>query len=656
MDDNNNSNVSSKPNAWIDWFLSRKSAKIIDRQYKERLFRTFDATVEDEVCKDKLLNQGEIAFMFKTNFSSNMVNIIHHCQKIGGNIWRDEEHFGAIQGLRKDATCIITPNFDQLTQISVRDASVPDIEDILKVNTIEDINNLQNSPNEKFSARNVIPIPPFMLEKLDQVIQKNKGQCKLALLAAIESVRTFDRATEDITEIGVETARSSCRDILYWLFLANKNKIYSVPTMGCIEVEVHDHFRQLEHSRISSASDLNQTPITSQPQVHQDLQRPLEIIANSSSHTRDYLDKLTQMQQSSGDKNSRSFKRLAKKYQQMILVASSVGNVTAQELNEDGKEFFNQSSTLNAQIYLNSYLEAREIECTISSALATVLMHGSLTWSNEITPSGLAASVISSRDIINNDTLYEGIVLDYSIRHEISSESLKKLTKTQVLYPTDIESMIYRLDALTALCELFFGESSLIYKGLDEFVDECKKNKLLLRRRHSLDDMFIPKILYSVDDRVNQWLTQCAVEQAVNTTCLELVGFSNIITKIRLNEFQCYLPPSIKKIIKEDPSKKREADDSNNTKAAPKRNKQEATMIRNEDIVQEWKLRENEKWNLIFRHKTKDGPLLENRCQPCLKYQVKGFCFDDCKFKNTHHKLQGKDYTITDNYIKKLRM
>ena len=84
MDDNNNSNVTKKPNAWIDWFLSRKSAKIIDRQYKAKLFRTFDASVEEEVCKEKLLNKGEIAFMFKMNFSLNMVNIIHHCQKLAG--------------------------------------------------------------------------------------------------------------------------------------------------------------------------------------------------------------------------------------------------------------------------------------------------------------------------------------------------------------------------------------------------------------------------------------------------------------------------------------------------------------------------------------------------------------------------------------------
>ena len=69
-------------------------------------------------------------------------------------------------------------------------------------------------------------------------------------------------------------------------------------------------------------------------------------------------------------------------------------------------------------------------------------------------PSGLASSMISSNDIISNDMLYEGIVLDYSIKHYILDDSLDKLTKKQVLYPTDIESMIYRIDALTALVDL----------------------------------------------------------------------------------------------------------------------------------------------------------------------------------------------------------
>ena len=75
------------------------------------------------------------------------------------------------------------------------------------------------------------------------------------------------------------------------------------------------------------------------------------------------------------------------------------------------------------------------------------------------------------------------------MEHGISNESIKKLTKIQVLYPINIESMIYRLDLLTALCKLFFRETRLIYKELYESICQCKKNKILLQRRYSFGEM-----------------------------------------------------------------------------------------------------------------------------------------------------------------------
>ena len=63
MDEGNTVNSTTNPNAWIDWFMSRKSTKVIDKRYKAKLFKTFDATVEEDTCKKELLNQGEVAFM-----------------------------------------------------------------------------------------------------------------------------------------------------------------------------------------------------------------------------------------------------------------------------------------------------------------------------------------------------------------------------------------------------------------------------------------------------------------------------------------------------------------------------------------------------------------------------------------------------------------
>ena len=68
------------------------------------------------------------------------------------------------------------------------------------------------------------------------------------------------------------------------------------------------------------------------------------------SITRDYLDKLTQIQMTNGDKQTKSFKKIAKKYQRMMLVAPPRGDMVGTDLQEDALEFFSLSSSLLAQI------------------------------------------------------------------------------------------------------------------------------------------------------------------------------------------------------------------------------------------------------------------------------------------------------------------
>lgn len=641
--------------SWVTWFLSQKSAPMIDKRHKAQLFQTFSADISRENCQAQLERQDEVAYLIATDFKEGAVTIIHHCKEVGGNLGSDSKSFGAIQGIRKNGTCTITPNIERLTSVAVTDEPVPTKENIMNIRNIHDIENTQVSDEKKISLRNFIPIPPFLLKEIDSTIGATQGDSRCVLLKAIDMIGEFDKAVDENGGV-VEKAIDTCGDLLIWLYLVIQGKVETTPLLGCCDEMVREYYMKLERFCLhqDAMGDVN----SNQPR-QEDITKPLEIIANSSSVTRDYLDKLTQMQSTTGDKQSRSFKKLAKRHKQMLLVASSQGNVTCTDLNQDGLEFFNQSSTLHAQIYLNSYLEARDIDCAISSALATILMHGSFTWSNAVTPSGLSASVISSKDVLNNDTLYEGIVLDYSIKHDISDDSLKKLTKTQVLYPTDIESMIQRLDALTALAELFFGETSLIFRGLDDLVYACKKHKSLLRRKLCLDDMFIPKLLYSVDDRVNQWLTQCSQRDSVDETSIELVQFTQIILKIQLNEFSCFLPPNIKKIVK-DTNKKRDSTDSNisggsSLTSSSKKTKQESVMVRNENVEEAWRLKRSENWNQTFRHKSKDAPILSNGAKACLKFHVKGFCFDDCKFRGSHVNLAGQDHAKTEAYIKSLR-
>ena len=97
------------------------------------------------------------------------------------------------------------------------------------------------------------------------------------------------------------------------------------------------------------------------------------------------------------------------RYQNLFLVASSVTDTTIDELNDQAKELFKQNSILNAQIFLNSIFEEENIDISVSSALTSSLLNGSVLWKDCLTPSGLASSVLSLDDIIKSNRLLQKI-------------------------------------------------------------------------------------------------------------------------------------------------------------------------------------------------------------------------------------------------------
>ena len=105
---------------------------------------------------------------------------------------------------------------------------------------------------------------------------------------------------------------------------------------------------------------------------------------------------------------------------------------------------------------LNIQLEIEGIKCSVSSAVTETLLYSRFLWKNTLSPSGLAASVISSENIFPTDTLHEGMVLDYSTKFDMSAASLGKITKTKVVFPVDAEELIHRLQGLHIYQKLFF--------------------------------------------------------------------------------------------------------------------------------------------------------------------------------------------------------
>ena len=164
-----------------------------------------------------------------------------------------------------------------------------------------------------------------------------------------------------------------------------------------------------------------------------------------------------------------------------------------------------------------------------------------------------------------------------------------------------------------------------------------------------LDDEFIAKFLYCIDDRINEWLHECMRAKTVEDTSLDLIKFSTIVSDIQLNKFVVFLPNSIKRLSKRPIDNQK--DDNNRDEKRARQNNQ----IRNENLSKEWALKQGESWNKTFKGKIKEGPMLGCGTYPCLKYHVKGICYDDCSFRASHITLKGEDASKTDSFIKKLR-
>jgi hypothetical protein len=639
---------------WIDWFNSRESAEFVNKQAQEELFRAFNATQGVEECKKTLYDHQEVMFLFKETFGDQM-NVFHHITETGGTVYDNDIEIGFIQGVEHDSSTFMTPVIETLCEKPLGAAlAVPTATNILAITSRTDIDDL-NDGTTTYKPRNFIPVPPFLCNTVCMSIKDNKGNGKDLLLAVVLAIKAFD-SKYDTNDAYKNKAKQKCKEMLYWLFLASKldSPVKATPTTVTTSRKLRDQLDQVLHQCLDTTNKIRpQGP----PQLElanalgNQLKRPLEIIATSNSTQSDILRSFQAQHEKTNEKTSRSFTKLPAQYQNMILVASSQGEVTAMEINDQAKAFFKCSNQLSANVMLNCLLETKQIDCSVSSAMTQALMCGCFLWRNAVTPSGFAASAITSEDSLRNDTLHEGMVLDLSTKFEMSTDSLEKLTKTNVAYPSTIEGLIERLRAIRELSIFFFNEMSHASQGLTSLTLKFMDNKPLLRARAMVDDEFISKVICCVDDRLYQWLKQCARSTYSAQTTTELTNFGDIFFKILTNEFHYCLPNCVKKFKKPELDKTRKPGSPSLKKTRPN----SAERIQNTAMNEDWKVRPNEKWETVFRHKSIQGPLLSVGCHPCLKFQCKGWCFKDCANKASHIKLKGDDKIKTDTFIKSLR-
>ena len=244
----------SKPKTWKDWFLANPTNHIVNHSNKKKLFDNFNSTVDNTECKRRLLESEETLFLCKQNFGARICSF-HHLKRSGGNFYDNIEIFGAIQGIDQDATSIISPDISVLLGTpSSGEEKVPPIADLLIAKTRSDIENLKVSDTETYLPRNFIPVPPFLYEATSEAIDRSGGCIVAVLLQVIEEILEFDDidGDDESENLPEENAKTSCEELLYWLYLAHKAKVYATPSVGCSNRVLNKKFQALTEMELSS--------------------------------------------------------------------------------------------------------------------------------------------------------------------------------------------------------------------------------------------------------------------------------------------------------------------------------------------------------------------------------------------------------------------
>jgi len=158
----------------------------------EQLFSAFDSSLSANDCKAAVGKHEETVFMAKLSLNGGL-NLIHDFKEVGGTLYKKEKEAGFIIGISQSIATTMTPDTEKLLEKpSFAVQVVPTVTIILKVTTVEEIDDLQVSTTQKFKPRNLVPVTPFLVNPISSAISASKGNAKVVLLATITAIMDFD--------------------------------------------------------------------------------------------------------------------------------------------------------------------------------------------------------------------------------------------------------------------------------------------------------------------------------------------------------------------------------------------------------------------------------------------------------------------------------
>lgn len=331
-----------------------------------------------------------------------------------------------------------------------------------------------------------------------------------------------------------------------------------------------------------------------------------------------------------------------------------IGRAAAMDANDNSiimpnscKRFINSPSVDLAALELAQQFKDRgQPEAICLHGTVFSLYNGVFLFADSFTPSNFTVFGFYESEPNSNEDLYQHYYVCQLINlqgEKKSDDQIKASLKQEVRVPSSFDGMGQQLIYFTtAAAEIFFGDESVGVAKLRQLTRTISQNRKQFRNNIALDEWFVPKFLFAVDNRFQRWLRSCEdakeARYQVNDAVLD---FLDIIENILNKTFVINLPTTFRKVMAKPetatapsanpvgPNAKPEQQQGEKNK---KRKKDEDNpKVKNSQQDDDFKPKADESWDATFKSKhPKDRPDWTDKIKMCARWHIKGDCFENC--------------------------
>ncbi len=221
--------------------------------------------------------------------------------------------------------------------------------------------------------------------------------------------------------------------------------------------------------------------------------------------------------------------------------------------------------------------------------------------------------------------------------------------KQQVTVPKDYHELITVMEMYHSLLTILFGDESALSVETRHAITSLKTEVSTIKVRITSDYKYPAKILYAFEICIQHWLLMCKQQDNRSSISNRIIHMDPVIKHILNSSLTIDLPPVFTGVNptqtnrggiiaqaaaagqqQEGNKRGKKCKECDGAKAAKQ-------YIKNESIVDKFKMKENEVWKCNLAGKNlKDRPKWNDKSWMCICWFTNGDCFKDCNNKDSH--------------------